>query len=159
VDEFIDLERDPDSGYILMPVYGFPVMTAAQLPGFGRAHFELMRQYHRMGGILVLMHDQSTGQVQGDRQGRPESTSTVNPAEQRLFAEGLQHCAEILFASGARKVIVPYTQPLELEPDDGLDILLERGVRQGEMPIASTHPQSTCAMGENRQRAVVNSYC
>ena len=35
VDEFIDLEKDPDSGYILMPVYGFPVMTATQLPGFG----------------------------------------------------------------------------------------------------------------------------
>ena len=44
VDEFIDLEKDPDSGYILMPVYGFPVMTATQLPGFGRAHFEIMQQ-------------------------------------------------------------------------------------------------------------------
>ena len=158
VDEFIDLERDPDSGYILMPVYGFPVMTAAQLPGFGRAHFQLMKHYHRMVGILVLMHDQSSGAVQIDRHGRPQITYTVNPTEQRLFAEGLQHCAEILFASGARKVLVPYNQPLELEPDDALDVLLERGVRQGEMPIASTHPQSTCPMGEDRRRAVVNSY-
>ena len=44
VDEFIDLEKDPNSGYILMPVYGFPVMTASQLPGFGRAHCEIMQQ-------------------------------------------------------------------------------------------------------------------
>ena len=50
VDEFIDLEKNPDSGYILMPVYGFPVMTGdaaaglrpralgddAQLPSHGR---------------------------------------------------------------------------------------------------------------------------
>src|SRR5262249_7696087 len=99
VDEFIDLERDPDSGYILMPVYGFPVMTATQLPGFGPAHFEMMKNYHRMVGILVLMHDQSSGQVRVDNRGRPQITYTVNPAEQQLFVEGLQHCAEILFAS------------------------------------------------------------
>jgi choline dehydrogenase-like flavoprotein len=159
VDQFIDLERDPDSGYILMPVYGFPVMTATQLPGFGRAHFEMMKQYHRMVGILVLMHDQSTGQVQIDRRGRPQISYTIDAKEQRLFAEGMQHCAEILFASGATRVLVPYTSPVVLEPSDSLDILRDRGLRQGDMPIASTHPQSTCAMGEDRPRAVVNSYC
>ena len=159
VDQFIDLEHDPDSGYILMPVYGFPVMTATQLPGFGRAHFELMKHYHRMVGILVLMHDQSSGQVQVDRRGRPQITYTVNAKEQRLFAEGMRHCAEILFAGGATKVLVPYTSPVVLERSDSLYVLQERGLRQGDMPIASTHPQSTCAMGEDPQRAVVNSYC
>jgi choline dehydrogenase-like flavoprotein len=158
VDEFIDLEHDPDSGYILMPVYGFPVMTASQLPGFGRAHFRMMQNYHRMVGILVLMHDQSSGTVQIDRRGRPQIRYTVNAAEQQRFAEGLQHCAEILFASGAKHVIAPYTQPVVLEPDDSLDVFLERGVRQGDIPIASTHPQSTCPMGEDKTRAVVNSY-
>jgi choline dehydrogenase-like flavoprotein len=158
VDEFIDLERDPDSGYVLMPVYGFPVMTATQLPGFGRGHFQLMRQYHRMVGILVLMHDQSSGRVTADRNGRPRITYEVNPAEQRLFAEGMQHCAEILFASGAQQVMAPYRRPLVLEPDDSLDVFLERGARPGDIPIASTHPQSTCAMGEDRARAVVSSY-
>jgi choline dehydrogenase-like flavoprotein len=158
VDEFIDLENDPDSGYILMPVYGFPVMTAAQLPGFGRAHYEMMKNFHRMVGILVLMHDQSSGAVDIDRSGRPQITYTVNANEQRLFAEGLRHCAEILFASGARAVIVPYTNPLVLAPDSSLAVFETRGVRQGDIPIASTHPQSTCAMGEDRRRAVVNSY-
>lgn len=159
VDEFIDLERDPTSGYILMPVYGFPVMTATQLPGFGAAHFEIMQQYHRMVGILVLMHDQSSGAVTVDRNGRPQITYTLNGTERRAMAEGMKHCAEILFASGARQVIVPYHSPLLLSPEDSLDLILERGVRQGDIPIASTHPQSTCAMGEDRRRAVVNSYC
>ena len=158
VDEFIDLEQDPDSGYILMPVYGFPVMTAAQLPGFGRAHFRMMQQYHRMVGILVLMHDQSTGQVQVDSHGRPRISYTLNEREQQLFGEGMQHCAEILFASGAKQVMAPYARPVVLEPDDPLDVFLERGARQGEIPIASTHPQSTCPMGEDTRRAVVSSY-
>src|SRR5262245_55709330 len=82
VDEFIDLERDPDSGYIIMPVYGFPVMTAVNLPGFGRAHYELMRNFHRMVGVLVLMHDQSSGSVRVNRSGGADIRYTVNPHEQ-----------------------------------------------------------------------------
>lgn len=158
VDEFIDLERDPESGYVLMPVYGFPVMTATQLPGFGPAHFAMMRNYHRMVGLLVLMHDQSSGQVNADRHGRPQISYILDPREQRLMAEGMRHCAEILFASGATQVLAPYADPLLLERGDSLDPFAARGVRQGEIPLASTHPQSTCAMGEDRRRAVVDSY-
>ena len=159
VDEFIHLEKDPESGYILMPVYGFPVMSSSQIPGFGREHFEVMKNFHRMVGILVLMHDQSTGRVEIDRDGRPKISYEVNSKEQRLFAEGMKHCAEILFASGAKKVLAPYSRPLWLSPGDSLDVFAERGVRQGEIMIASTHPQSTCRMGEHPAHAVVDSYC
>ena len=159
VDEFIDLEQDPRSGYILMPVYGFPVMTATQLPSFGAAHFEIMKQYHRMVGILVLMHDQSSGAVTVDRNGRPQITYTLDAKERQAMAEGMKHCAEILFAGGASRVLAPYNSPVVLEPEDSLDVFVERGVRQGDIPIASTHPQSTTAMGEDRTRSVVNSYC
>ena len=75
------------------------------------------------------------------------------------MAEGMTHCAEILFASGAKRVLAPYNTPLLLSPEESLDAILARGVRQGDIPIASTHPQSTCAMGEDPRRAVVNSYC
>lgn len=159
VDEFIDLETDPDSGYILMPVYGFPIMTATQLPGFGSAHFDLMRNFHRMVGILVLMHDQSSGQVVADSAGRPQISYTLNAKERALMAEGMKHCAEILFAGGARRVMAPYTNPVLLEEGDDPAIFEQLGVRQGDIPIASTHPQSTCQMGEDPKRAVVNSYC
>ena len=77
VDEFIDLEKDPESGYILMPVYGFPVMTATQLPGFGRAHFEMMKNFHRMVGILVL----HARPVERPGRGRPR-----RPAADQLHA-------------------------------------------------------------------------
>ncbi|HUI27236.1 MAG TPA: GMC family oxidoreductase [Candidatus Kryptonia bacterium] len=159
VDHFIDLEKDPNSGYILMPVYGFPVMTATNLPGFGRAHFEVMKNFHRMVGILVLMHDQSSGEVRLGSSGKPEITYQINAHEQRLFAEGMKHCAEILFASGAKEVLAPYTRPLRLKPGDSLDAFDTRGVRPNDILVASTHPQSTCKMGEDRRRSVVNSYC
>jgi choline dehydrogenase-like flavoprotein len=158
VDEFIDLETDPESGYILMPVYGFPVMTATQLPGFGPEHFAMMRDYHRTVGILVLMHDQSSGEVTVDGRGRPRISYRVGERERKLFVEGMKHCAEILFASGAKKVLAPYHRPLWLRPGDSLDAFDERGLVPGQIPLASTHPQSTCRMGEDPKRSVVDSW-
>lgn len=159
VDEFIDLERNPDSGYIIMPIFGFPVATAAQLPGFGRSHAKLMRSYHRMVGILVLLHDQSEGEVRLDSSGRPRVRYRLRSDEQALMAEGMRHCAEILFASGAKEVVVPYHRdPLWLKPGDDLSVIDRRGCRPGDIPLASTHPQGTCRMGEDPARAVVNSF-
>ncbi|MFQ5666595.1 MAG: GMC family oxidoreductase [Candidatus Binatia bacterium] len=159
VDEFIDLEKDPDSGYIIMPVYAFPVMTAAQLPGFGVAHWELMKNYHRMAGILLLMHDASAGSVGVDRAGKPAIRYRVNAREQGLFVEGMKHCAEILFAGGAKKVLVPYESPLWLQPGDDLGAIDRRGLRPNDIVLASAHPQSTCKMGEDPGRSVVDSWC
>jgi choline dehydrogenase-like flavoprotein len=159
VDEFINLEKDPDSGYIIMPVYGFPVATAAQLPGFGPAHWEIMKNYHRMVGILVLLHDESAGSVRVDRTGKPQISYRLTVKDERQILDGLKHCAEILFASGARKVLVPYEAPLWLQPQDDLGAIAARGLRPNDIPIASTHPQSTCRMGEDRTRSVVNSWC
>jgi len=159
VDEFINLEKDPNSGYIIMPVYGFPVATASQLPGFGREHWEMMKNFHRMVGILVLMHDESAGEVRVGRNGKPEIAYVVNEKERQLFIEGMKHCAEILFASGAKKVLVPYESPLWLKPGDDLRAIDARGLRPNDIPLASTHPQSTCGMGEDARRSVVNSWC
>src|SRR5262249_31358374 len=118
-----------------------------------------MRNYHRMVGILVLMHDQSAGSVRVDRAGKPRIAYAVNPKEQLLFVDGMKHCAEILFASGAKQVLVPYASPLMLRPGDDLSVLEARGVRPAEIVLAATHPQSTCRMGEDPRRAVVNSWC
>jgi choline dehydrogenase-like flavoprotein len=160
VDEFIDLERDPRSGYVLMPIAGFPALTAAQLPGFGREQFRWLREFPRMGGLLVLLHDQSEGSVApGSSLGRPAIRYALLPAEREALAEGLVHCAEILFAAGARRVLVPYlSDPLVLERGDDPGAIRRRGVREGEIPIASTHPQSTCRMASGPGPGVVDGF-
>ena len=53
----------------------------------------------------------------------------VNEREQRLFVEGMRHCAEILFASGAREVIVPYEPVVRLKPQDDLGAIDARGLK------------------------------
>jgi choline dehydrogenase-like flavoprotein len=160
VDEFIDLERDPRSGYILMPVAGFPALTAANLPGFGRDHFRFMKSFDRLAGLLVLLHDQSSGSVRpGASFGSSEIRYSLEEEDRRRLAQGLVHSAEVLFAGGARRVAVPYwLDPLVLEPGDDLGVIEERGVREGEIAISAAHPQSTCAMGSDPSKSVVNAF-
>jgi choline dehydrogenase-like flavoprotein len=160
VDEFIDLERDPRRGYVLMPIAGFPGLTAANLPGFGREHFRWMRGFDRMAGLLVLLHDQSAGSVApGAARGRPRIQYALDGEDRRQLAEGVMHCCEILLAAGAREVLVPYwDEPLVLRPGDDPKQVVRRGIRQGAIPIASTHPQSTCRMGGDPRRSVVDPW-
>ncbi len=159
VDEWIDLERDPRSGFVLMPISGFPVLTAANLPGFGREHFAWMRGYAKMGGVLALLHDESEGSVEsGDSLARPRIRYALDARDRAQLTQGLRRCVELLFASGARRVLVPYAAgPLALERGDSLAEIDRREVREGEIPLASTHPQSTCRMGGDPSRSVVDA--
>lgn len=160
IDEFIDLERDARSGYVLMPISGFPVLTAANLPGFGRRHFALMRDFDKMGGLLVLLHDRSEGSVaSGDSLSRPRIRYALSREDGRLLARGLRHSAEVLFAAGAQRVVVPYlSEPWVLTSRADLAGIEDREIRAGSVPIASTHPQSTCRMGRSAADSVVNAF-
>ncbi len=160
IDEFIDLEKDPHRGAILMPITGFPVLTSANLPGFGRDHFRWMRDFSKMVGLLTLLHDRSSGTVTSGRSpAKPEIRYELIEDDRRQLAEGLLHCTEVLLAGGATRVLVPYwNRPLELRAGDDLSVILERGVRQGEIGLSSTHPQSTCRMGGDPLRSVVGGF-
>jgi choline dehydrogenase-like flavoprotein len=160
VDEFIDLDRDPRSGYYLMPVTGFPALTAASLPGFGREHFRLMESFDHLAGLLVLLHDRSSGSVRpGASLSHPEIRYSFEEEDRGRLAEGLVRGAELLFAGGARRVVIPYwLDPLVLGPGDALGAIEERGVREGEIGISATHPQSTCGMGSDPSKSVVNDF-
>jgi choline dehydrogenase-like flavoprotein len=139
------------------------VLTATQLPGFGRDHFRHMQKFAHLAGLLVLLHDRSAGTVApGASPARPKISYTLLPDDARLLAEGLVHSAQILFAGGAREVLIPYAiDPLLLGPKDDLAAITRRGVAQhgrNAIPLASTHPQSTCRMSGKPADGVVDAF-
>ena len=158
IDQFLDLERDADSGYLLMPIFGPPVLVATSLPSFGREHWELMRDYRHLAAMLVLLHDRSSGRVTVDRQGNPVIRYRLSKADRALMVDGLEHCAQLLLAAGARQVIMPYTRRVAIERKDDLDVVCRRGVVDNDILMASSHPQGTLRMGTDPSRSVVDSY-
>ena len=158
IDHFLDLERNPDNGYLLMPVYGPMAMVAASMPSFGRAHRDLMRSCRNIAGLLVLLHDRSSGQVKVNRRGRPVIHYRLNHADRASLIKGLTHGAQLLLAAGAKEIMLPYTRRIVIKREIDLEVIRQRGIVENDILIASSHPQGTLRMGRDCRRAVVDSY-
>ena len=158
VDHFLNLARNPDSGYLLLPAFGPIALVAASIPSFGREHRDLMRSYRNIAGLLVLLHDRSAGRVTVNRQGRPVMRYRLNGADRASLIEGLIHGARLLFAAGAKEITLPYTRRIVIKRESELDMIRQRGIVENDILIASSHPQGTLRMGSDSQESVVDSY-
>ena len=156
IDQFLDLERTPDSGYLLMPAFGSQMIVAASLPGFGEDHRELMERYRHIAALLVLLHDRTTGRVSVNYKGSPNIAYRLRRSDKKVLVEGIINAARLLFAAGATEILMPYTQHFPIKTEADLDIIRQRGIVPNDIMLASSHPQGTLRMGENPNRNVVN---
>ena len=128
IDEFLDLRRSPDSGYLLMPAFGSEMIVAASLPGFGRGHRELMDRYRHIAALLVLLHDRTTGRVSINHKGTPNISYRLRRSDKQVMVEGAMNAARLLFAAGATEIIMPYTQHHSIKTESDLEIIRQRGI-------------------------------
>ena len=155
IDEFLDLRRAPDSGYLLMPAFGSEMIVATSLPGFGRGHRELMERYRHIAALLVLLHDRTTGRVSINHKGTPNISYRLRRSDKQVLVEGITNAARLLFAAGATEIIMPYTERLPIKTEADLEIIRQRGIVSHDIILASSHPQGTLQMGEDRHKSVV----
>ena len=156
IDQFLDLRRAPDSGYLLMPAFGSQMIVAASLPGFGKDHRELMERYRHIAALLVLLHDRTTGRVSINYKGSPDIAYRLRRSDKKILVEGIINAARLLFAAGATEILMPYTQHFPIKTEADLEIIHQRGIVPNDIMMASSHPQGTLRMGENPNRSVVN---
>ena len=155
IDEFLDLEKSPNSGYLLMPAFGSQMIVAASLPGFGEDHRELMERYRHIAALLVLLHDRTRGQVSVNYKGAPNIAYRLRRSDRKVLIEGAINAARLLFAAGATEIVMPYTQHLPIKTEADLEVVRQRGIVRNDIMLASSHPQGTLRMGENPNRSVV----
>ena len=155
IDEFLDLEQSPDSGYLLMPAFGSQMIVAASLPGFGEDHWELMERYRHIAALLVLLHDRTTGQVSVNYKGEPNIAYRLRRSDKKMLVEGAINAARLLFAAGATEIVMPYTHHSPIKTESDIEIVRRRGIVPNDIMLASSHPQGTLRMGENPNRSVV----
>ncbi len=155
IDEFLDLRRSPDSGYLLMPAFGSEMIVASSLPGFGRGHRELMERYRHIAALLVLLHDRTTGRVSINHKGTPNISYRLRRSDKKVMVEGAMNAARLLLAAGATEIIMPYTQHLPIKTETDLEVIRQRGIVPHDIMLASSHPQGTLQMGEDRHKSVV----
>jgi len=149
-------ERSPRRVWII-PAFAHPIGTASMLPGFGATHMRSMRDYQNLAVLTSMVHDETSGRVTLDRDGRASIEYELVGRDKEQLGLGLSACARILFAAGARSVTIPAIVPWHLDRLADLDRLDLRQADPRGFPLTSVHPMGTMRMGEDPATAVVRS--
>ena len=88
---------------------------------------------------------------------RPRIDYVLSPADSEQLARGVRACARILFAAGAREVLVTSVPPMTLSRPDQIESIPGSIARPHGMPMAAVHPMGTMCLGDDPRRAVVKS--
>lgn len=163
--EHLDFERAHGSGAAdevgartwIVPAFAHPVGTATMLPGRGAAHRQLMRRYDKMAVFTAMIHDRTAGRVNPQGDLGLGIDYWPDEADRRELLFGLASCAELLFAAGATKVIIPTDPVLELTPSGSLSAIHDLPLERGTMDITAVHPMGSVPMGDDAAVAAVDS--
>lgn len=140
----------------IVPAFAHPMATSTMMPGIGASHLALMEDYASMAVVTNMIHDLSVGRV------RPRGPLGLridywpNAADRRELAFGLARSAELLFAAGAERVVVPSFPATELDGPGAARELEEVRFAPGWADITAVHPMATVPMGADPAQAAVD---
>jgi len=149
--------------YLIETAFYFPGVSAKNLPGFGLAHKERMKQYSRLVSVIVLELDepQEANRVVL-KGGRPVLEYHLSDSSIANLVHAVRSSARIFFAGGAERVLTPAARQAEMPAGTSVAELEEaihpRFFLRGREPVASAHPQGGCRMGRGIETSVVDSY-
>lgn len=141
----------------IVPAFAHPVATATMLPGVGQAHREIMRRYPHMAVLTAMIHDRSRGRVEprGDLGVRIDYEPDADDRRELRF--GLEACAQLLFAAGARRVLVPSNPLVEIRRGGSLAPLRGVELSARSLRLTAVHPMGSVPMDDRPDRAAVDS--
>lgn len=117
-----------------------------------------MRRYAYASCAIAMVHDHSSGYV---RPGEGEIVHIhyeLDAADRAQMALGLREAARLLFAGGAREVVVPLVPPLRLRSADEIDAQITPDqVGPFSPSLTAVHPMSTMWMGNDPRTSVVDA--
>lgn len=160
MDEVVDMARGvpqsygidefADEGLMLEGIAGPPDYLAMAVPFSGDAHRELMLEYRRVAQFGLMLRETSRGHVAmgalARRGGRPLVRYDLHDADAQTVKRGVERLAEMLFAAGAQRVILPVAGVPELRDGD-VEPLRRASVKARDLKLMAFHPLGTAQMG------------
>ncbi len=141
----------------IVPAFGHPMGTATMLPGHGEAHRALMARYGHFAVLTAMLHDHSRGRVRPRGDTGLTIDYTPDAADRAELFGGLVACARLLFAAGARRVLLT-TDPLrEITSEAELAAIELDVITPGAIDLSAVHPMSSVPMGDDPATAAVDS--
>ncbi len=147
-----------DEGILITTTMVPPGLIAMSLPYFGARSWEVMRDYGKMLAAGCLVEDTSAGRVTLDLFGEPKMRYDVNDRDFANLVRGVALTAEILFASGARRVLLPFDNLPAIDSPDEIRKLYAAPIPKSEVECLTVHAMGTCRMGPDQRSSVVDPF-
>ena len=154
--EWLDFNR-PDRRAWIATAFADPASAAAMVPGHGARHRDWMTRYAHLAGFSVMLHDETRGVVEPD--GDLDLRIDYRPSrdDRAQLARGLRAAARLLFAAGARRVLVPSRPPRVVQRADEVGDAEAEALGGGRLELTAVHPMGTVPMGDDPRLAAVDS--
>ncbi|MBL4848364.1 MAG: GMC family oxidoreductase [Planctomycetes bacterium] len=152
-------------GFLFESMPGLPAYVAMMTPGSGRDVLRCMRSYRRLAGFGVMLVDTAhpKNRVRLDGEGRAVIDYTLRGRDPQRFRAGVAEGVRLMFAAGARRVIVPSNEegiPTVLE-DPLQAALIEEHLKfvSCRTVVTSAHMQGSLKLSSNpREGALTPDY-
>ncbi|MEA2645537.1 MAG: hypothetical protein QOE92_620 [Chloroflexota bacterium] len=153
-------ERLRNRGIILeatMPPPGISY-SAGALPFYGEQLVNHVGEYPRLASTGMMITDHCSGRVFRRPDGRPFMLYNIGRDEVRKMAEAVVMAGEIYFAAGAREYYpIVHGFPVVRSVEE-LRKLDPAKAKASDFKFSAYHPMGTVRMGEDPNRAAVDSY-
>jgi choline dehydrogenase-like flavoprotein len=140
-------------GYAAVP----PGILAMGLPGLGAAHAAQMREYNHMLTAGALIEDQTEGRVVLGPDRQPYMIFNIGRRDVATIHRGVALSAELLFAAGARQVLLPFADLPSLDSVDELRRIHERPLLAGGIELMTVHIMGTARMATDPRQGATGS--
>ncbi|HEX9101567.1 MAG TPA: GMC family oxidoreductase [Polyangia bacterium] len=147
-----------DEGIMITTSMVPPGLLAMSFPYFGARSWEVMRDYDKMLAAGCLVEDTGTGRVGVDLFGEAKMRYDINDRDFANLIRGVALTSEILFASGARRVLLPFDFLPALESADEIKTLFAHPIPKDEVECLTVHAMGTCRMGVDKRSSVVDPH-
>jgi choline dehydrogenase-like flavoprotein len=146
-----------DEGIMITTTMVPPGLLAMAMPYFGNESLALMRDYNKMLAAGCLVEDTGSGRVSLDLFGEAKMRYDINDRDFANMIRGVALTAEILFASGARRVLLPFDHLTEIGSPDEIGKLYAAPIPKDEVECLTVHAMGTARMGVDPRSSVLRT--
>jgi len=140
-------------GYAAVP----PGLLAGTLPGIGEENARHMALYNHMLTAATLVEDEAEGRVVMGLDRQPYLFFNLSGADLERVHRGVALTAELLFAAGARRVLLPFADLPELTGPGELDRIRTRPRVATTIELMTVHIMGTARMATDPRRGATDA--
>jgi choline dehydrogenase-like flavoprotein len=145
-----------DRGWVLETWWNPPVSQALNMPGWFETHYENMRRYRKLMAVGALVGTERNASISKALLGGPDIDYVPTQGDMRKLADGLVELGRILFAGGAKAVMLNGWEYYRFTSAAGLaeipGILRDPSL----VTLGTGHPQGGNAIGRDPAESVVD---